>query len=444
MRAAARLLVRVCTIVVSCFVAFPCPCSNAVKFAKQRVRCSVTVLRAAEAAPLLSARSATSVRMPAAVPGAAAASDIIRPIQPPASAAPLAPATQVIRFSVQNDGAEIPAEEQPLLFKPFGQTMRGIGKHGTGLGLTICKALVEAHGGTIGFTSSPGEPTVFAFEIPFGVTRQPPRVLLPSVSVSPCPLSSTSLPLTPMHGHGTHAVSWAPPSASRGAVDAPALPSSADPAIPGPAAVAGAASGGLTSAAAGELLRAGWASAGDTPRAAPLTSAGTGLLPSLSAQTAAPAPPPPWTPSRPGDETIVPLTLRGLMKQSVHAPLAASASARWSVESSTTLSVTDVRVPALAAAHAHAAHEHSGMAHWPAGAGAATAMLAAPPVTLGVSTLAFDSAGIDTPTSGRSSRLISPARRTAAVAAASSGFPPLHFLVVDDGEFTLLAHCELT
>jgi len=74
-------------------------------------------------------------------------------------------------FTVEDDGAGIPHEEQALLFKPFAQAVSGIRRNGTGLGLTICKALVEAHGGSIGFVSAPGAGgTTFTVEIPMDTT----------------------------------------------------------------------------------------------------------------------------------------------------------------------------------------------------------------------------------------------------------------------------------
>jgi signal transduction histidine kinase len=37
---------------------------------------------------------------------------------------------------------------------------------GTGLGLALCKKMVEEHGGTIGFSSRPGEGTTFRVTLP--------------------------------------------------------------------------------------------------------------------------------------------------------------------------------------------------------------------------------------------------------------------------------------
>jgi signal transduction histidine kinase len=70
-----------------------------------------------------------------------------------------------MRFSVRNTGPAIPGEELPRLFDPFWQAER-TARLGTGLGLAISKALVEAHGGTIGVESNARDGTTFHFTIP--------------------------------------------------------------------------------------------------------------------------------------------------------------------------------------------------------------------------------------------------------------------------------------
>ena len=75
-----------------------------------------------------------------------------------------------ITISVSDTGLGIPPEEQGVIFDEFRQsdrtTARGYG--GLGLGLSICKRLVEMHGGTIGVDSSgeEGSGSRFYFSLP--------------------------------------------------------------------------------------------------------------------------------------------------------------------------------------------------------------------------------------------------------------------------------------
>jgi two-component system NtrC family sensor kinase len=72
------------------------------------------------------------------------------------------------RLSVWNEGPGIPPEKLPMLFAKFGRldTPEYAGKKGTGLGLFICKEIVEKHGGRIWAESEPGQWTRFTFTIP--------------------------------------------------------------------------------------------------------------------------------------------------------------------------------------------------------------------------------------------------------------------------------------
>ncbi len=87
-------------------------------------------------------------------------------------------------FSVQDTGPGIPLEKQSELFTAFHQadnsTTRKFG--GTGLGLTICKQLVERMGGTIRVESSPGTGACFRFTAQFHVAEGAPA---PSPARSP-------------------------------------------------------------------------------------------------------------------------------------------------------------------------------------------------------------------------------------------------------------------
>ncbi|MGQ0803521.1 MAG: sensor histidine kinase [Actinomycetota bacterium] len=64
---------------------------------------------------------------------------------------------------VEDEGVGIPAADRPHVFEPF---WRGEGSSSSGVGLAICKAIVEAHGGTIAIDAGPGRGTAFVFTLP--------------------------------------------------------------------------------------------------------------------------------------------------------------------------------------------------------------------------------------------------------------------------------------
>lgn len=67
----------------------------------------------------------------------------------------------LVEVSVQDSGTGIDPEVQNRLFQPFMTTK----KHGMGVGLSICRTIVESHGGKIWAESAPGQGTTFRFTL---------------------------------------------------------------------------------------------------------------------------------------------------------------------------------------------------------------------------------------------------------------------------------------
>jgi len=73
-----------------------------------------------------------------------------------------------VQVSVIDSGPGIPREEQPLIWERFYKVDKSRTRTGggTGLGLAIARQIIEAHGGSIGVSSKPGQGSTFYFTIP--------------------------------------------------------------------------------------------------------------------------------------------------------------------------------------------------------------------------------------------------------------------------------------
>jgi signal transduction histidine kinase len=75
--------------------------------------------------------------------------------------------------SIADQGIGIPEDQQALLFNRFAraENARELGITGTGLGLYLCRELVERQGGRIWFTSKPGEGSTFSLSLPLAASE---------------------------------------------------------------------------------------------------------------------------------------------------------------------------------------------------------------------------------------------------------------------------------
>ena len=77
---------------------------------------------------------------------------------------------------MEDDGPGIDALDLPLIFEKFYRGKRGaIVVKGSGMGLAIARAILDAHGGTIEVSSVPGQGTTFRFWVPL-VEKEPETV----------------------------------------------------------------------------------------------------------------------------------------------------------------------------------------------------------------------------------------------------------------------------
>ena len=82
--------------------------------------------------------------------------------------AEMAVGERLYKLTVSDTGIGMTPEEMDVAMRPFGQVRSGLerGVEGTGLGLTISKALVELHGGRMTMRSAKGKGTSISVELP--------------------------------------------------------------------------------------------------------------------------------------------------------------------------------------------------------------------------------------------------------------------------------------
>ena len=108
--------------------------------------------------------------------------------------------TDMVELMVRDFGCGIPTEKLPHIFDRFYSTKSGpdaSGKGGTGLGLSMCRDIIEAHHGRIRVDSSPGVGTAFTLKLPT-VTKAAARRSVPRAPIAPptVPIAGTNTPVS--------------------------------------------------------------------------------------------------------------------------------------------------------------------------------------------------------------------------------------------------------
>ncbi|MEY4698047.1 MAG: hypothetical protein RIT14_2475 [Pseudomonadota bacterium] len=117
-----------------------------------------------------------------------------------------------LRFSVRDTGIGIAPDKLDAIFQPFEQADGSVTRRfgGTGLGLTICKELVERMGGQITLRSQLGKGSTFRFDLPFRIDRAPAT---PDEAARPAPRPAPAA-VAPRAPNGAPAHAPAPAPAS--------------------------------------------------------------------------------------------------------------------------------------------------------------------------------------------------------------------------------------
>jgi len=88
-------------------------------------------------------------------------------------------ATDMIDILVRDTGSGIPADKLPKIFDPFFTTKSGpdeSGRGGSGLGLSSCRNIIEAHRGRIRVESAVGRGTAFTIKLPVAKPAPAPAI----------------------------------------------------------------------------------------------------------------------------------------------------------------------------------------------------------------------------------------------------------------------------
>jgi len=100
-------------------------------------------------------------------------------------------ASQTVDLMVRDTGSGIPADKLPRIFDKFYTTKSGpdaTGKGGTGLGLSFCRDVIEAHHGRIRVDSTVGKGTAFTLKLPVAIAGTNVAAVAPA-ALSPVPMN---------------------------------------------------------------------------------------------------------------------------------------------------------------------------------------------------------------------------------------------------------------
>jgi len=84
----------------------------------------------------------------------------------PITVAASTPSATVARVTVRDRGPGISSAEQARIFERFVRGSAAEGKGGLGIGLYLCRSILERHGGAIGVDSTVGEGAAFWIDLP--------------------------------------------------------------------------------------------------------------------------------------------------------------------------------------------------------------------------------------------------------------------------------------
>jgi signal transduction histidine kinase len=94
---------------------------------------------------------------------------------------------EMVDLVVRDNGCGIPPDVLPKIFDSFFTTKKGpdaSGKGGTGLGLSMCREIVESHRGRIRVESSVGKGTAFTLKLPTAAKTAPKRApIAPTIAM---------------------------------------------------------------------------------------------------------------------------------------------------------------------------------------------------------------------------------------------------------------------